>query len=271
MDDCTEERFLKEVEQHQMTVLRDDGVNRHIRFRKPGTGNMGFDLITWPGYLCYTGDMGTYVFSRLRDMFEFFRTDREHQRKDGRTLFINRGYWAEKVQAVDKSSGLLEYSADKFREVVSELLDGMDASAALREAVEDEVLCAADEGGQAAHDAASGFKFEGKHVFRDFWEYSLDIYTFRFVWCCYALAWGIEQYDKAKPMAKLKDELNDIAKVLDVELFRIYKAKMGFCLLMFPFNSPGISHYLSNASREDMITVLRETADRLERGQDNPR
>lgn len=83
-DQCTEKRFLGDVAKHQMTILRDDGVNRHVRFKQPNSSNMFFDLITWPGCLCYTGDMGTYVFRRLEDMFEFFRTDREHQHlKDG--------------------------------------------------------------------------------------------------------------------------------------------------------------------------------------------
>ena len=87
----SQEEFQKDVSQHGVTIIRDDGVNRHIRFKRPGTMCMHFDLITWPGYLCYCGDMGTYVFSRLEDMFEFFRTDRD----------INPGYWAEKLQAVD--------------------------------------------------------------------------------------------------------------------------------------------------------------------------
>ena len=52
-----------------MIVLRDDGVYRHIRFKKPGTGCMHFDLVTWPGYLCYSGDMGCYVFCRLNARF----------------------------------------------------------------------------------------------------------------------------------------------------------------------------------------------------------
>lgn len=62
--EVTESTFLREVSQHSMTVIRDDGVNRHLRFRRPETNCMGFDLITWAGHLCYTGDMGTYVFSR---------------------------------------------------------------------------------------------------------------------------------------------------------------------------------------------------------------
>lgn len=35
MSECTEERFLKDVAQHEMTVLRDDGVSRHLRFQNP--------------------------------------------------------------------------------------------------------------------------------------------------------------------------------------------------------------------------------------------
>lgn len=47
--------------------------------------------------------------------------------------------------------------------------------------------------------------------------------------------------------------------------------KMGFALIVFEFNSPGISNYVSNAKRGDMITALRETADRLEKNQDIPK
>ncbi|HLI94243.1 MAG TPA: hypothetical protein VKU83_11555 [Puia sp.] len=43
---------------------------------------------------------------------------------------------------------------------------------------------------------------------------------------------------------------------------------IGFCLLIFEFHKPGIANYISNAQREDMIKSLRETADRLEKGQD---
>lgn len=43
---------------------------------------------------------------------------------------------------------------------------------------------------------------------------------------------------------------------------------IGFALLVFEFHKPGISNYISNAQRADMITALRETADRLEKRQD---
>ena len=93
--ESTEADFLKDVAAHEMEILRDDGVYRHIRFKKPGTWCMHFDLVTWPGYLAYSGDMGCYVFSRLNDMFEFFRTDREYLQRDGRQLCINLCYWSE--------------------------------------------------------------------------------------------------------------------------------------------------------------------------------
>ena len=45
---------------------------------------------------------------------------------------------------------------------------------------------------------------------------------------------------------------------------------LGFALIVFEHYKPGISNYISNSHREDMITALRETADRLEKNQDIP-
>lgn len=195
----TEEQFLKEVAEHQMTVLNDsDGLYRHIRFSKPQSSVMYFDLLTWPGNLCYTGDMGTFVFSRLTDMFDFFR-GRPHK-----GLEINPHYWAEKVQASDRD-GVFEYSHDKFLEAVKEwvaeyieenLSDDPEKAAELMEAVQDEVLnCDSNE--VRAYDAASNFEHEDFR-FHDFWEVDLKTYTHRYLWCCYALVWGIQQYDLSK-------------------------------------------------------------------------
>ncbi len=44
----------------------------------------------------------------------------------------------------------------------------------------------------------------------------------------------------------------------------------GFAVLVFPHGQGGISNYVSNSNREDMIQALRETADRLEGKQDFP-
>jgi len=208
----TESRFLKEVDQHVMEVIRDDGLYRHIRFRRPGTMCMHFDLITWPGYLCYCGDMGTYVFSRLSDMFEFFRTDRDYAHRSGRKLGINPGYWSEKLLAVDgnrRSAGVKEFSAARFERTVKDWLanwmrhEGLDKEGRreLRRLVEDQVLPSAHDGEVRAFDAVMGFSEEvdgQRFEFTDFWEVDCTEYTHRFVWCCYALAWGIQKYDESK-------------------------------------------------------------------------
>jgi hypothetical protein len=214
MNDCTEARFLQDVAQHEMTVLRDDGLYRHIRFQKPGTGCMHFDLITWPGYLCYTGDMGTYVFSRLRDMFDFFRTDRRYALDHGRRLGINLSYWAEKVEAPDKHDGIKEFSQERFKREILEHLVGWlrahrwettrDERRELWEAVISGVIDAeGDSGGYRKQVAAYDFHHKvnaelGNFYFSDIGEYDFSQYSFRFVWCCYALAWGIQKYDESK-------------------------------------------------------------------------
>jgi hypothetical protein len=190
----TESEFLKDVASHEMTVIREDGVYRHLRFKKPGSTDMHFDLLTWPGSLCYTGDMGTYVFTRLRDMFEFFRTRPEG--KEG--LHINPGYWGEKLQAIERNGGFKEFSPDLFRQEIKEYLDSHEATDEVREAVEDEVLSHLDDGEDIACRAAYDFDFNG-FSFEDFFEANLKDYTFRFLWCCYALSWGIRLYDSKQP------------------------------------------------------------------------
>lgn len=208
---CTKEGFLKDIAQHEMTVLRDDGLYRHVRFRRPDTMNMSFDLITWPGVLCYTGDMGTYVFSRLPDMFEFFRTDadrKERMAMEGKTLFINTGYWAEKLQGVDRVDGVKEYSAERFREAIRDQLEHMELSAKLEEEIQDALLSPEFQFELEARQAVDDFTEIAGHekLFHDFWEVSLEVYTFRYLWCCYAMAWGIEQYDKAKEVSYVADK-----------------------------------------------------------------
>jgi len=64
-----QDRFLNDIANHSMSIVRDDGVYRHLVFSNNGSSVFRFELITWPGYLAYTGDMGAFVFSRLNDMF----------------------------------------------------------------------------------------------------------------------------------------------------------------------------------------------------------
>lgn len=220
MTALTQEEFLKNVAKHQMHILRNDGMYRHIRFKREDTMCMYFDLVTWPGYLAYSGDMGCFVFSRIEDMFEFFRADRTHSKDDG-NLKINLGYWSEKLQAVDgginSSSGAKEFSTESFIKMIHEwriswireyryILSKKDRRE-LWDKVTEEVLSKADDGGIRAYDAAYGFSYQIKGQlhpiqFDDLWDHNCDEYTYRFIWCCYALAWGIKQYDFVVPVSK---------------------------------------------------------------------
>lgn len=42
----------------------------------------------------------------------------------------------------------------------------------------------------------------------------------------------------------------------------------GFTLIVFPFRRPGISNYISNAKREDMIKALEEKLEQLKNKSD---
>jgi len=128
-------RFAADVAKHRMLINHDHGLYRHLQFRVPDTGMYWFDLLTWPGALCVNGDMGTFVFARLDDMFEFFRGPGD----------INASYWAEKVRA---GSGVKAYSSDLFvkkvRDYVTDHLRDEGATKSVRrrltEAVEADVL-----------------------------------------------------------------------------------------------------------------------------------
>jgi hypothetical protein len=224
-----EERFLKDVANHEMSVVRDDGVHRHLRFASPKCGSYWFDIITYTGSLVIDGDCGTYVFRRTRDMFEFFRTDREYMERKGAKLAINPGYWAEKVQA-HPGKGLKEFDEEKFDRAVMEYLRNWirghrdrtdkDERRDLWEAVVNEVINAdgADRKQMAAYDFHHTIRDDNRlskrlgwdckrqpdplaFVFQDFWEVNVERWTHGFIWNCYAIAWAVKVYDEAKQPA----------------------------------------------------------------------
>lgn len=224
MRKLTEEEFLKNVAKHEMTVLLDNGIYRHIRLKQPKSGNMWFDIVTWPGFLAYSGDMGCFVFTRLNDMFQFFRTD---SKEEG--LGINLSYWGEKLEAVDRNGPTGEYkefSEERLREHVEYAIktwveecdepydaDEEDVTVArkqfedeLRRVIKDDVYDYFDGSEIKAREAVRDFsRTIGGHCyeFSDAWEWDCSEYTLRFVWCCYAIAWSIKNYDNLKHAAEV--------------------------------------------------------------------
>ncbi len=77
--ELTKKQFLHDIENHEMQIYKDDGIFRCITFKKENTSNQQFTITTFPNYLVITGDMGDFVFTRLEDMFNFFRGENIHK------------------------------------------------------------------------------------------------------------------------------------------------------------------------------------------------
>lgn len=203
------EVFLHDVQHHQMTVLLDQGLYHHLRFRQPGTSNMWFDLVTWPGFLTISGDMGCWTFSRVDDMFKFFRSP---------VLKINPSCWAEKLQHGNFSGreGGKVWDQDTFK---SNLLDQLtnhydfegEKLAEVKAAVEEEIFQRHDgDGPHMMRHAAYEFSYEFEedrhrtgYEYQRTWKFHFEgmdlpdgmVYSYHFIWCLYAIVWGIQRWD----------------------------------------------------------------------------
>lgn len=186
-------RFRKDVENHVLTILRDDGLYRHLKFRGKRLAYW-FDIVTWPGVLAIHGDCGTFVFTRIEDMAEFFR-ERE----------INYYYWTQKCVAVGRSGGIEEFSREKFVEAVVDDLKSWtkwdddepapdDKIAEWRDMAEDWAC----DGHHEAVSQACNFSLDGNYPLQDFWEHDCKEHTHGYLWCLNAIFWGIRQYDAIK-------------------------------------------------------------------------
>ena len=229
-NEVTIEGFLKDVSRHEMKIIRDEGLYRHLRFISPDSVNKYFDIITRPGNLCYTGDMGTYVFKRLEDMLYFFDDG------DDDKVCANYGYWAQKVESESVfGEGIRQYSEDEFRSQIKECFDrwkqdymeevidevkehakngsiddmvlslehGRDFIKSCWEDVDISVLWKS-ENEYSAYEAAMEFSsskdvhgFSGP-TFDDFWEVNCRRLTWHYQWCCLALNWAVKKYFKVK-------------------------------------------------------------------------
>jgi len=189
-----ETEFLKTVARHELTIHKWDGLYRHVRFADPGNSAYGFDLVTWPGHLCFTGDCGTYVFARVPDTFTFFRSGVPYG--EDKTLGVNLDYWAQKLLSEDRSGGTKVYSAGRAATVLQERLDDMEEFTPEKKANVMAYLSAFMESEhelrQAIEDIGDTF-FDVE--FSDFGDEDLTEWTVRYRFCAYAIVWGIHQLD----------------------------------------------------------------------------
>lgn len=202
-------RFFNDTAKHEMTVVLDAGLHRHLRFGRPGTSIYHFNIVTWPGYLAITGDMGAAVFSRLPDMFQFFRASATWQAENPDDLSINPSYWSEKCDANDGEIRVFskeclkdlvtaryeEFLADVEDEKFQEERECPDLWTAIQEQVLEaesvESAITAIDGFDASDTAYPDFKF------MDPWELGSNLtgYTFHFIWRLYAIAHAVRAYD----------------------------------------------------------------------------
>lgn len=212
-------RFLLDTTFHRLEIIRDDGLYRHLRMKQPGTSCYYYDIITWPGYLTVTGDMGTWTFSRIADMFNFFGA------WEG---VINTHYWSEKLEAGAGCSSreLLakEYNHEAFcrslKESMREYLDDSEEDqtededwddedetpdsekAKVREAVRE--LCRSEfsnewEAYQAVYEADWPDRWSSWDICDGL---TFKTYTSHFRWILFAITWAIAKYHNKRIVDK---------------------------------------------------------------------
>lgn len=209
--------FAHDVAHHRMIVKLDQGLHRHLVFQqRRQSWNCHFELITAPGSLTITGDHGSYVFRRMADMFQFFRSG-------GSPYGINASYWAEKLP--DAGRSVKVYSEHALEQHLKERL--ADLAEEYRQELAEWRLDAAGHGEDNAGDKPElpevlrrarelvrDYRADGELMYQEGADALLrDLYRagavddasdwdtkdwdFHFLWCLHAIAWGVRQYDAA--------------------------------------------------------------------------
>lgn len=198
------ENFLRDVRNHKLHVMVD-GDSPRLTFRRPKTNVHYFGIVTWPYHLCIYGDMGEYVFHHPGHyrMINFFRTDDLAK--------IQPRYWEEKLRATDKQGGHREFSRKSYRDAIMQYFENWDEDDSfeddyertkVKESLEELASDGAYENSTLlAHHAAYEWEIKvngTRYQLDDFWESDVEDYTYHYIWCLYAIVWGIQQYDAWK-------------------------------------------------------------------------
>lgn len=139
-------------------------------------------------------------------MFEVFRSSSNQE------LCVYPEQWVEHVKAMARTDTLRRFNSALFEQAVLSAfrhwlrLHRGDTSPADRRAlwsaIQERVLRITDgPSGWQRQKAASDFCFwvndeVGEFEFPPFGEHQVHSFSTRFLWCCYAIAWGIVQYDQ---------------------------------------------------------------------------
>lgn len=200
---------LKDIENHVLTIVRDDGEYRHLQFRAPESGKrFPFDIITYPRHLVISSQAGYYLFADRNDLFQHFRGN--YMVPDGHGgERINAQYWTEKLVASDTGVGhstwddiVFEMLAENaFVKWLPTIKATPERLTEIMKKFRDEVIDSNENGEEAALVALKGFSVDGVRPFVEFDWRSAYLPAVTYLCCCIATAWGVKQYDAAKAPA----------------------------------------------------------------------
>nr|WP_233109105.1 hypothetical protein [Streptomyces sp. 14R-10] len=190
-----QEQFASEAEGAGVSVLKDDGVYRHLRIHLPRASWKWCEVVTWPGALTLNGGLGCWTFTvPEEDPLGLFRPNPHSER-------VNPLYWEGKlapgskarVYSTSRATAYIRQdvaeAADDFPglagDVDSDLLDGspcvdLSTEGGLRAAL-------------AAFEEMHGATYEGWRFPVESWD--LKRFDPWFVLSCVVLPWAVEQYD----------------------------------------------------------------------------
>jgi len=89
------------------------------------------------------------------------------------------------------------YDGDVYRDRLIESLDGYDLEDEKKAEVVKELKSMDFDDEHWVLGRISDFEHDG-FKFQDVWEIDMTAYSYHFIWCCYAIAWGIQQYEAKK-------------------------------------------------------------------------
>lgn len=201
----TRERFAVETRDHQMTVLLNQGIYRHLRFR--GTKNYAywFELITGPRFVLFRGDGDSYVFSNNDE--DMFRSFRNGILRNG-TIEPDPGYWTQKLASSEQAE---KWDEDEFRNALEEMVteygnDGTvppehmgDFRKEVAYWIDGEDLSTPELAIKHMEDFHWRYDGHARPVlFEESWEWIAPCksYDWWYLWALHAIPWGIQRFDE---------------------------------------------------------------------------
>lgn len=174
-------RIATDLAKHQITQIHAKGVYGHWKCQEPGTWINGFNIVTWPGSLCYTGDMGEYLFQkRGTDMIAFMRGSA-----------MSYSYAAEKCTAHGRDE-ISEFRKEVFNEILEDELREYPDS---KEKIDD------IRASYSCHDENPYIARQAMYE-SNLWDCEVpdcEEYTFHFLFALHAIKWFCDKVERKEP------------------------------------------------------------------------